>query len=280
MTPEESLKSNGYAVVHGPLADWSASSLTAASSSSLVFCVSGSASVEVNMMTLQMSALSYVGFPQDSLIKLNSASDDFSAVELRCSYETGLAATVGLSAERLQSLFLYPNTKISGDKEVALLTHLLQALELSAQMPRTACHADLKHGLIRCLLTAMADICSSLNGDRAHSATFTTADSYFMNFISLLNKHCRQQHEVTFYADKLNITPKYLNEIVRKKVSHTAKEIITRYIVAQLKREILMSGNSVQRIAYEFNFCDQSSLGKFFKKATGMSPVAFRRSPR
>ena len=56
------------------------------------------------------------------------------------------------------------------------------------------------------------------------------------------------------------------------------KDIISKFLVARIKRELIISGNSVQRIAYDFNFCDQSSLGKFFKKATGMSPVAFRRS--
>ena len=45
--------------------------------------------------------------------------------------------------------------------------------------------------------------------------------------------------------------------------------------MARIKRELLISGNSVQRIAYDFNFCDQSSLGKFFKKETGMSPNTF-----
>jgi AraC-like DNA-binding protein len=92
----------------------------------------------------------------------------------------------------------------------------------------------------------------------------------------LLSEHCKTQHNVAFYADKLCITPKYLNEICRKKANKTAKDVITKAVIARIKNSLIISGTSVQRIAYEFNFCDQSSFGKYFKKAVGMAPLAFR----
>ena len=280
MTAEDSLRENGYVVIHGNLQDWTTSSFTAARCASLIFCASGKATIEINMIEHEISAFSYIGVAQDSLVKINDTSDDFTVIELRYLYETGLSATVGLSTETIQNLFRHSNKKITDPGEIAIITNLLNTLELYSAMLHSAHHSDFTHGLLRCLYIALADICSRDSSDIAPAASYTTADSYFMSFVTLLNKHYRQQHDVAFYADKLNITPKYLNEIARKKVNHTAKDIITRFIVAQLKRELLISGNSVQRIAYDFNFCDQSSLGKFFKKATGMSPVAFRHSPQ
>ena len=44
-----------------------------------------------------------------------------------------------------------------------------------------------------------------------------------------------ENHDVTFYADSLDITPKYLNTIVHHATGCTTKEVIDHYLVMQLK---------------------------------------------
>lgn len=39
----------------------------------------------------------------------------------------------------------------------------------------------------------------------------------------------------------------------------------------------MITGKSMKVIAYEYNFADQSSLGKFFRKMTGESPSAYKK---
>lgn len=276
MTFEESLKENGYAIVRSNLAEWKKDSFTAVQTSIVIFCISGSITIELNMIEYTLEKNSYISVPNNSLVKVIATSDDFANIQLHFSDDTALTATIGLNFDTMRSLFAFPHNVINGEREIRITMHLLSTLEIYADIPHYAHHTDFAYGLIRCIFIGLADISATANQSKAQSTIYTSSDTYFMNFIILLNKHCRQQHDVAFYADRLNITPKYLNEIARKKVNHTAKDIITKFVIAQLKRELLISGNSVQRIAYDFNFCDQSSLGKFFKKATGLSPVAFR----
>lgn len=277
MTIEEAIEDKGYAISRSNLDNWRNPSVCVANTSSLILCTSGSAEVEINMLKYEITEFSYFGVLQDSLVKLIRATDDFSVVELRILYETGLSATAGLPTETIHNLFLSECRLISNLNERTLILSLFAALEAYTELPKYANHADLAYGMIRSLYISLSDICTRDFPKKSHSMTYSSADYYFMNFVTLLNKYCRHQHDVAFYAGELNITPKYLNEITRKKVNHTAKEVITHFIVAQLKRELLVSNNSVQFIASEFAFCDQSSLGKFFKKATGVSPISYRR---
>ena len=276
MTPEESLKENGYAIVRSNLAEWKKDSFTAVQTSMIVFCLSGSMTLELNMIEYSISKNSYICIPNDSLVKVISTSDDFTNIQLKFSDDTGLTATIGLNFDTMHNIYAFPHNIITDERECQIIMHLLSTLEIYAEIPHYAHHSDFAYGLIRCIFIGLADISATANQTKSQSTIYTSSDTYFMNFAILLNKHCRQQHDVAFYANKLNITPKYLNEITRKKVNRTAKDIITKFVIAQLKRELMISSNSVQQIAYDFNFCDQSSLGKFFKKATGLSPVAFR----
>jgi YesN/AraC family two-component response regulator len=65
--------------------------------------------------------------------------------------------------------------------------------------------------------------------------------------------------------------------LCKLKGGRKAKEIITSFLISKIKQEMIMSGKSIKTIAYEYGFSDQSSMGKFFSKNTGMSPSEFRK---
>lgn len=278
MTYKEALKEKGFYVSESDINDLGKDTFTAIEGSTFLFCTQGMSTLEVNMMEYTLRTNCYITIPDDSLVKVTARSDDFSCIRLVYSKEIGLSASVGMNMDTMQRIFLHPFIQLTDSTIISMFVHLLGILSDYNKMPNFTHHSDFVTGIIRNLFLAVADVSAAMRSEAPQSSVFTTADSYFINFIKLLNEHCCQQHDVAFYADKLNITPKYLNEIARKTANRTAKDIISKFIVARIKRELLISGNSVQRIAYDFNFCDQSSLGKFFKKATGMSPVAFRRS--
>ena len=60
--------------------------------------------------------------------------------------------------------------------------------------------------------------------------------------------------------------------------SYGDKEIISTFLISKIKQEMIMSGKTIKDIAYEYGFADQSSMGKFFYKMTGMSPRDFKKS--
>lgn len=101
-------------------------------------------------------------------------------------------------------------------------------------------------------------------------------DELFMQFIHLVYEYGDREHEVSFYSDKMCITPRYLSTIMRRLSRETPKEIIDRHCVQKIKSQLRTTNDSIQSIAIDMNFPDQSFFTRFFKKKTGMTPTAFR----
>ena len=98
----------------------------------------------------------------------------------------------------------------------------------------------------------------------------------FMQFIHLVHEHGDKQREVAFYADHLCITTRYLASIVRNVAHETAKDIIDRHCVQEIKALLRTTNESIQSISIDLKFPDQSFFTRYFKKLTGMTPKEFR----
>ncbi len=100
--------------------------------------------------------------------------------------------------------------------------------------------------------------------------------SYIEDFKSLVNIHFKELKRTSDYAAKLNITPNYLNSIVKDKADMSAEQFIRERVVLEAERLLLNTPLSVTEIAYELGFSDKSHFGKYFRKTTGESPARFR----
>lgn len=99
-------------------------------------------------------------------------------------------------------------------------------------------------------------------------------------FLTLLTEHSRKERSVEFYAEKLAITPSYLTRIVKETSGESTRDIITSSVIIEARDMLLNSNLSINQIAQELKFSDQSFFGKFFKKKMKMSPKAFRMKNR
>lgn len=99
----------------------------------------------------------------------------------------------------------------------------------------------------------------------------------FYQFLQLVREHSAQEHQVAFYADKLCITPRYLNEVIAQHIhGKTPKQLIEEQLTAEIKVLLNAPKLSITEIALYFNFSGQSYLSRFFKKHTGLSPKDYR----
>ena len=90
-------------------------------------------------------------------------------------------------------------------------------------------------------------------------------------FFGLIMKHFKENKDVAFYADKLCITSKYLTMVIKETSGKSAKDWIVEYIILEIKALLKNTSLNIQEIAIKTNFANQSSLGRFFRKHTGMS---------
>ena len=106
--------------------------------------------------------------------------------------------------------------------------------------------------------------------------SFSSGENIFRRFMQLLNAEAPKKREVSYYAERLCITPKYLSSICKKQSGKTAAEIINSMTVNYIKNMLQSSDMTVKQIASAAGFDNLSFFGKFAKRELGMSPRAVR----
>jgi AraC-like DNA-binding protein len=101
-------------------------------------------------------------------------------------------------------------------------------------------------------------------------------DMLYSRFFDLLIHNHREERSVNFYADRMNVTTRYLNEIVNHATGQSAKTLIDDYVITQLSMALRVSTKTVTQIAWDYNFESLPFFCDYFKHRTGMTPQTFR----
>lgn len=96
------------------------------------------------------------------------------------------------------------------------------------------------------------------------------------NFLELVQQNYREQRLIQYYAGRLCITPKYLSKLVKEHTGRAATDWIEQHVILEARALLQSSDLSIQQIATLLNFPNQSFFGKYFKRATGVSPKQYR----
>lgn len=112
----------------------------------------------------------------------------------------------------------------------------------------------------------------------AESHEFSRTALILEHFFSLIEENVHREHEVAFYADKLNITPHYLTMVTNRFTGRSASKVISEALMSRAYAMLRNPDYSIQEIADRLHFSDQSSFGKFFRKHSGTTPASYRRS--
>lgn len=102
-------------------------------------------------------------------------------------------------------------------------------------------------------------------------------DDIVSHFFYLAHTHCREHHEVGWYACQLGVSPGALSAALKRLYRKTASAILEELLAVEAKVWLRSTALSVQDVSEMLNFSDQSAFGKFFKRCCGMSPGAFKK---
>jgi AraC-like DNA-binding protein/mannose-6-phosphate isomerase-like protein (cupin superfamily) len=103
-------------------------------------------------------------------------------------------------------------------------------------------------------------------------------DLMIRNFRKLVAQYYTTLKLPKEYAALLYITPNHLNALCNDLLGKPAGEVIRDRILLEAKRLLINADMSISEIAWRLNFADNSYFTKFFKKQTGITPEAFRKS--
>ncbi len=235
----------------------------------VVLCHQGEAEWELNLERVKLGAGCRLVFSHVSMFRPIVVSPEFRAVAVVADEDMAVEATEGIAAESLEAVLSCPTVRIDDESQWSLLQGVAGSMERYESMPPTALSRRVAVALLRSLLMLLCESCQEV-------PAVTSVDIYFREFINHLSLNVRTEHEMSYYASLLNITPRYLAEVCKVKAGRTAKEIISEVVVSHIKRELSEGSLPLAEIAVRYGFADQSSMGKFFRKMSGESPLAFR----
>lgn len=102
-------------------------------------------------------------------------------------------------------------------------------------------------------------------------------EEVFRRFIALVNEHSKRERSISFYADKLCLTPHYLSTVIRQISGQTVMQWINQSIILEAKVLLKHSNLLVFQISDELGFPNPSFFSKFFKRMTGMTPAEYQK---
>lgn len=105
------------------------------------------------------------------------------------------------------------------------------------------------------------------------------AESRVVRFQELVNEHFATETGVNFYADKLCVTPNYLNRIVQRTLGQTTKAYIQSRRIDEAKHLLRYSAMPIGLISDRLHFDTPSYFVRAFTKVTGQTPLQFRNCP-
>ena len=242
----------------------------------ILFCRSGAAEVSVNQYQGHVCRNTLVLLLPGSILMLTGRTEDFRVTF--CAFSRDLFAE---AAFRLEPSFFHALR----ERPITSPPHrIVEGASIWFQMAgytyrdrnNVFRNTIIKNRLQNLLLESF-DKMQRFAARRPRTPETTTRQTeLFHRFVTLVQAHSSQEREVSFYADKLCISTRYLSTIVRTVARSSAKEFIDRSVVLEIKMMLQSTDLSVQEIAYRLRFPDQSYLGRFFKKHTGESPTEYR----
>lgn len=233
--------------------------------------VSGVLHGRANLMEYTISAGTLVYITPGSFLEPLDISDDLRIVGMGVSQEVFHLA----NRNNIPSAFngqLKNGVHQLGESDIAVIMSSLDMFWSLLQTGKVS--KDTKYSMVSTIFNLINDICTS--GEEGVSMGRTSANDIFDRFIHLVNIHARRERHLSFYADKLCITERYLGSVVRLTSGITAKEWIDRAVITSAKVMLRHGNMQVTQIADELNFPNASFFCKYFRRLVGRTPQEFR----
>lgn len=244
-------------------------------SGAILFCQRGTARVTINLHTGAVREHTLMLLLPGAILMFSEVSDDFRITY--CAFSRALFAEASFRLDPSFFHFLNENpiAERLDDGGKGADIWLQMAAYTYADRENIFRNTIVKNRLQNVFLEIYDKIQRNINR-RQPGEVNNRRRELFLRFISLVHEHCYEQREVAYFADRLCITTRYLSTVVRTVSSRTPKEIIDRMVLLEIKVLLQSTDLSVSEIADRLRFPDQSYLGRYFKKHTGLSPTQYR----
>lgn len=205
--------------------------------------------------------LSYLGNSPDCRLRVFGMSASF-AKELN----------IPFNYDFIQQLFHDPIVDMSvGWMEIC--NNYLDLIRNIILMPEVPDKRSMLLNLVRSLIDLLIDLYGKEQRQRPQ---LSRPETIARQYLALVEMHCRQHHNIEWYASEMCLTPKYIANVVKNETGKSAGDWINKNLLIYAKIMLTTTNLTIQQIGDTLGFLNQSHFGTWFRRETGVSPKVFR----
>ena len=245
----------------------------------MVVCVSGEVSFSSHMSDYTLKAgQSFVS--SASVFQYHSICDsEFYALAFESSFLSSMNVDPRFILRMVSQLRLNACVANVNSEDMNTLQNLFDRILAGySAKPLSECmEASLRH----LLCSVIYRICDAIINTKNSLPTLGVKErssEYFEKLMSLLSEHYREQRNVEFYAEKMNISSKHLSRVIRNYTGRSVHQWIDEFVALEIKNLLKYSNMSIQQISYDLHFPNPSFMGQYFKRITGLTPGEYKKS--
>lgn len=220
----------------------------------LIVC-SGEAILEIDLTEYHVSKGMILLLPHDTLVNIRSASDDYTL------NGTVLLPTISVS----ETVVLHPDDDVHNGT-----LHLYETLCTFCQ------NQPERKNIIGHLQRAIVDNVLAIQADavplQSSLSTNTRGEEIFQKFKLLVSRNARTERKVTFYADRLCVSPHYLMAVIQRVSGQSVMAWVEHAAMLQAKIMLATTAAPLSSIAGEMNFPTTTAFCRWFKRIEGITP--------
>ncbi len=242
----------------------------------IFLCLNGSCTLSINLHSQVIGAnMMLITFPPN-VLEIVDQSPDFTCKFL---FVTGNFVQNNISQGcAIMSVFLFakehPCVKLD-PSEVTFLCEYFRFLLQRLSYPNLIFRKEIATGILTSLFYGACSYLAQYTS--VNTTVMTRRQELFEKFLDYVYQHFKEERSLSYYADQMCLTPKYLSSVIKEATGHSAADWINQLVVMEAKVLLRNSARTVQQVAMELHFANQSFFGKYFKQQTGISPNTYRR---
>ena len=247
------------------------------------FCIEGHFELEINLKSFSVRENSLFLYTPGNIVRVaNISKEEKETVHfIVVAISSDLMSSTRFDFNKLydESLHLLenPSVVLSEQEKNLCKSYLSLINEISElKIPNTK-------ESVTSLISSIFYLMGALWGNRVTEAIKNQDEgsirskAIFENFLKLVRDYHTKERNLSFYADKLFLTPKYLSKLIKTVSGKSAHEWIDSFVILEAKNLLKYSDMSIKSIVYELNFPNQTTFYRFFKTKTGMTPSEYRK---
>ena len=249
----------------------------------LIFCTEGRAQFEYDGTVIQLQKNDFFLYMAHSTVGNILTSSDFNCQQIWFTRDElwNIEIYNLVSLADMSLLKLYPVVHLTDD-DIKLYDSYFQLLCSRMKSSTSALTPYIVRSLLGTMMLELLSIMRRSSEQAARQGRQEGVNSSIHkkriidNFMRLVEESDGRIRRVDEFANKLNITPKYLSTILKEVMNRRPSTYILLYTLKAIERRLRFTDMTMQEIANDLKFPNASFFGKYCKEHLGMTPLEYR----